>query len=281
MFLDCSPIVLAVPVKTCIKCGEVKPATRDYFRDRNGRLLGCCLVCQTEYDKAYWQANRDKRLSQKKIHYEQNREEACARAKEWRDANPEKVKAANKAWYEANRDRAAEKNRAYREANHDRMYAQQKEYRAANQEQIQARYRVWREANKEYVAEYQKAYNAAHKEHIAELKKENGRRWRKANLERARANQRRSSHHRRARVANASGTYTEADLAAVRAAQTDSNGRLICWACGKPIRSNPHLDHWIPIAKGGANDAGNLHYMHAHCNVTKSAKHPTELGRLL
>jgi hypothetical protein len=99
---------------------------------------------------------------------------------------------------------------------------------------------------------------------------------------------------RRARVMNAEGTYTPDDLKAIRAAQTDRRGRLICWACEYPIigdeppphrpngaRLPPHLDHWIPLRHGGRNDAGNLHYMHGVCNLSKSDKMPAELGRLL
>jgi hypothetical protein len=91
-----------------------------------------------------------------------------------------------------------------------------------------------------------------------------------------------SNHNRRARKQITGGTRTAADdLSAIRAAQTDKKGRLICWRCNKPIKETPHLDHWIPLDKGGSNDPGNLHYMHATCNLTKSAKHPFELGVLL
>jgi 5-methylcytosine-specific restriction endonuclease McrA len=90
-----------------------------------------------------------------------------------------------------------------------------------------------------------------------------------------------SNHRRRARKLATGGTFTTADLDAIRAAQTDKRGRLICWRCGKPIKGTPELDHWIPIARGGRNDAGNLHYMHATCNRNKGAKLPTEIGRLI
>lgn len=120
MFLDCSPFVYALPVKTCSKCGEAKPATAEYFCLRKGRLFAQCLACRSEYDKAYWQANREKRLTQKKTSYEQNRDDVRAQSKRWRIANPDKVKAANKAWYEANRDRAADNNRKWVSVNREK-----------------------------------------------------------------------------------------------------------------------------------------------------------------
>lgn len=120
MFLDCSPVVLAVPVKVCSKCGEVKPATAEYFCLRDGRLFAQCLACRSEYDKAYWASNRERRLVQKKEHYEANKEQVKAKRKEWCAANPDKVKAANKAWYRSNKERAADNNRQWVSANRDK-----------------------------------------------------------------------------------------------------------------------------------------------------------------
>ncbi len=41
-------------------------------------------------------------------------------------------------------------------------------------------------------------------------------------------------------------------------------------------------DGWEALADAGCpSRADNLHYMHAKCNRTKSAKLPTEIGRLL
>ncbi len=89
------------------------------------------------------------------------------------------------------------------------------------------------------------------------------------------------NHRRRARTAGAAGSYSTDDLAAIRAAQTDKQGRLRCWWCGKPIKGTPHLDHKIALAVGGSNDAGNLCYSCAPCNQSKSVKSPAEFaGRL-
>jgi 5-methylcytosine-specific restriction endonuclease McrA len=94
-------------------------------------------------------------------------------------------------------------------------------------------------------------------------------------------NRKANGHRRRAREMNAAGSVTENDYRVIRAGQTDKKGRLICWRCGKPITDTPHVDHWIPLSKGGSNDAGNLRYMHANCNISKGAKMPAEIGRLL
>lgn len=158
-----------------------------------------------------------------------------------------------------------------------RYYAQHKEdlreWRNANPEIMKARYRNHRVKFAEQINEYASQYRTENRE----VMRERSKRWRAAHPEQVRE----QSFRRRARKAGNGGAYTEKELASVRAAQTDKRGRLICWRCGKPIKGNPHLDHWMPIKRGGTNSAGNLHYMHAHCNLTKHAKHPTDIGRLI
>jgi 5-methylcytosine-specific restriction endonuclease McrA len=134
---------------------------------------------------------------------------------------------------------------------------------------------AYRAATVERRAEYQREYYAANAERRAEYRREY------YETPTGRVACIAAEHRRRAHMAGAGGTYTRADLAAIRAAQTDKRGRLICWRCGKPIKDTPHLDHWIPLSRGGSNDPGNLHYMHASCNQLKGSKHPTEIGRLI
>ena len=139
MFLDCSPLVLAVPVRACSKCGEVKPATREHFPVRSsGRLDTQCLLCRAEYDRTYWVANRERRLERKKEYYKENRERVKTRAKKWREANPERVKANNKAWHEANLERAAANNKAWLAVNRERKSAINAKWRKSHPDTVRA-----------------------------------------------------------------------------------------------------------------------------------------------
>jgi hypothetical protein len=131
-------------------------------------------------------------------------------------------------------------------------------------EKVRAYARAYREANRDHVREYQREYDRAY------LKTEKGRAVQKAKEQRRRAKER-----------GIDADCSAADLVAIRQAQTDKRGRLICWRCRKPITDTPHLDHFIPFDKGGHHTAGNLHYMHAECNLNKSNKHPHELGMLI
>ena len=90
------------------------------------------------YDKAHYEANRDKEKAQQKI---------------YRAANVDKIKAYDKAYYEANRDKYKAQQKIYRAANVDKKKAQQKIYRAANVDKIKAQTKAYkisiRDKNKE------------------------------------------------------------------------------------------------------------------------------------
>ena len=163
--------------------------------------------------------------------------------------------------------------RRFREKHPDRVRAGKQAYYKSHSEQILAQKKAYYAENTAKKREYNRRYYLVNGDTLREYSKQ----YNARNPDRMIAH----GHRRRALKRGAGGTYTAEDLAAIRAAQTDKKGRLICWRCGKPIKGTPHLDHWIPLAGGGTNDPGNLHYMHPKCNMTKSAKHPTELGRLL
>lgn len=86
---------------------------------------------------------------------------------------------------------------------------------------------------------------------------------------------------RHARVRNAEGQYTKADLELQIKAQSDKKGRLRCWICGGVIAAEYHIDHWMPLVEGGANNAENIRITHPTCNLKKNDKLPSKLGRLL
>ena len=75
-------------------------------------------------------------------------------------------------------------------------------------------------------------------------------------------------------------TVTAESIAAMLEAQ---RGR--CVECRTNIRSGYHLDHILPLARGGESTLSNLQLLCADCNLHKGAKDPFEFaalkGRLL
>lgn len=101
----------------------------------------------------------------------------------------------------------------------------------------------------------------------------NARAWQKANPEKARAikvaqRKKRLARKRGAMVSN----IKSGDLRRLLAAQ---GGR--CVYCLAVLDETKHLDHIMPIARGGAHVIENVQWLCAPCNVWKAAKLPSEL----
>jgi 5-methylcytosine-specific restriction endonuclease McrA len=123
MFLECSPLVLALPFKVCNRCWEVKPRSEfSIARDSKDGLQYRCRQCNAEYyaenkehrkelriknaerTRAYRKANADyfheyylanapqKRLRNRE-RYAASPEKKRESSRKWNIANPEKVRA--------------------------------------------------------------------------------------------------------------------------------------------------------------------------------------------
>ena len=144
----------------------------------------------------------------------------------------------------------------------------QKRYRAENPDKVRERQKRWYAENHDKVRESHKRWRAEN----PDKKRGSDKQWQANNPDKVKA----KTHRRRARIMSAGGSFTAADIAAIRVAQADR-----CWYCGKRLHGKGHIDHFIPLAKGGTNDPGNLRLACASCNLRKGAALPTELGRLL
>ena len=116
------------------------------------------------------------------------------------------------------------------------------------------------------------AYNAEHREDKAA----HDAMWAKSNPEKRRA----YKHCRRARKIGNGGIHTAADIQRQGEIQ-----HWVCWwrgpGCLVDCKDDYHVDHLIPLAKGGHNNPSNIVIACPHCNDSKGAKLPQEwIGKL-
>lgn len=166
------------------------------------------------------------------LRYLANKEKRKAQVAKYRNDHPEVVEKSKQAFYERNPNYSTLKMREFREKN----------------------------------PHYDKKYRSLNLETIRRSERESKRRSIK-NPEAIRA----TSANRRARMRNAPGKHTAADI---RAQYEIQNG--LCHWCGKAVGDKFHVDHVIAISRGGANSPDNLVISCSTCNLSKGAKLPQE-----
>lgn len=274
------------PLKTCTRCKRELPATREFWSpNRTGRfgLQGRCKPCLADLQRKRSAGEpeyaRDPLpdgflrcrhcglvapATPETFHSDKRRKygldglcRACfgTENRKWRKAHPDRVRA-----YEEKPERKAWKS-GYNPA-----------YYAAHRKEIFAK-----------AAPRVAAWSHAHPERMAAATA----RWRKRNPDKTRAQDRRyrcenpdkcraKDQRRRARMQNAPGSHTAADITAQRRRQS---GR--CYWCGVKVGRRYHVDHVIPLALGGSNGKENIVIACAHCNQSKGAKMPHEFSQRL
>ena len=135
-------------------------------------------------------------------------------------------------------------------------------YYSFNTEKITERIGIYQKNNKDYLAAYNKKWKLENPERtIATHKK-----YTDKNPDKVLAINR----NYRARKAKAEGSHTAEDVANILAKQNK-----FCFWCNTELEKI-HIDHIIPLCKGGKNDASNLVASCPSCNCSKGAKLPEE-----
>ena len=147
--------------------------------------------------------------------------------------------------------------RIYVETFPEKVQESQQRSRKANREKKLSAFRKWAKENKE-------KSRAACRE------------WAKKNPEKIRAI--------RAKRRALKAKVTVGDLTAIqRVYDIATNGeRVRCYLCGAMVpKGERHVDHIVPLSKGGLHTASNLAVACAACNLKKQAKLPEEIGVLI
>jgi len=184
----------------------------------------------------------------------------CQNLKElaYRDANKDRIDAYKKGW--AASEKAKESRRQFRLANKERLLAEKKLDFQQNKTKRMATAKKWKEANLDRHKTYQKQY----REENSKSPEWRAKKRRESNKRRAQKLGNGYENYSEIEVLNLYGTdchicSTEIDLLAPR-------------KCGEPgWEIGLHIDHLIPISKGGPDTLSNVRPAHGSCNLSKWA----------
>lgn len=140
------------------------------------------------------------------------------------------------------------------------------EYRQKNAEKIRASQKQYHAENKEKVAKRRAEIYASRAD---EMRARNRRNYIK-NPELFKAGAR----NRKARVKNAVGRHSQNDIEVIKRLQKNK-----CAYCRASLASGRHIDHIIPLARGGTNWPNNIQLLCPPCNMSKKARDPIDFAQ--
>ena len=136
-----------------------------------------------------------------------------------------------------------------KECQHIERKKQRKDFRLKYPEKTKAQIRDWKKRNPDY---YYK--------------------WKSKNPELAKRLQKISHANWRARL-RAAGTITMETIRQVYKQNLLKYGDLTCYLCGEKIDAGKeHMDHKLPLSRGGKNELSNLEIACSFCNQSKNSK---------
>ena len=159
------------------------------------------------------------------------------------------------AYYEANKEIIKARSKARYEAKREEISEQSKEYRKNNLERRRINNRRWRANNLEKARKSSRDYNARNRDKLRQTERK--RRARKFN--------------------NGNEDFTEQQVLDLYGSNCHLCNQLIdLTVSGRPGRkgweNGLHIDHLIPLSKGGANTLENVRPAHGVCNIRKGAR---------
>lgn len=234
---------------TCVECGE------EYDKPPKGRPP---KVCGTEcketrskrQHKEKYERNKDYILERNRKYREPRKEEIAAKTREKRKEKGDEIRARDRGRYQLNPEPKRASRRASYQKHRDR-------FRQRNHEN----YLKNREEYIENARQYREKYGDLIRERRRQLYAENPARY-------------------NTRAADRRAQINEAFVESVSINVLLTRDAYLCGICGGDIPEGlpygdplyPHIDHIVPLSKGGEHSYVNTQPAHASCNVQKGDK---------
>lgn len=264
------------PTQVCRICKRELPLNSVYWyrnKENKSGFLYMCKECTSDYQRKWHKENKER------ISRERKEKRDANRAKNGDVEYPHKTQVCTKCesefpltstyWYRSYENQTG----FYRHCKtcHDQVVDA---WHERNPEYATQQYKQYYETHKEYVLEQNERWRRENKEYCAKLARQRYH----LNIEGSREQSRRRQQRRRASLYNAPGNGLDSDGLSQK--WRGQNGQ--CWHCGEPLdESDYHLDHLIPLSRGGTNESRNIVLSCPYCNDSKGDKLPSEWsGRL-
>lgn len=221
--------------KHCSKCGALKEADQ-YSPDRRAKdgLQSSCRECSARRHSEKYHADPAAARARQRNYVSLNKEAVYAINNKSRVKNNNKIRARKKASYESQKDNP----------------------------EFKAKRRAQTKRGSKRKAAYDREYRAQNRERLVE---------KAANWSAANPLKRRTICHSydARRRANKSGGDSTAAIT-----KWAKNTKKTCFWCGRKRLRDYHVDHFVPLSRGGKHEIRNLVIACGPCNIRKSATMP-------
>ena len=245
--------------KTCTKCGKSLPATTEFFNSsphHKDKLNPLCVVCRRAKRLAEYRAVHGVRDigPHWRINDAGIRCKSCTKCKQFLPSTAEYFHA------------SARDSTGFAPHCKSCRSKERRERYMLSGDTERAQMLIYASEHSKEAVERATNWGIQHPEKL----KEHRRKHRQTHMEQGRVYVR----NRQSRLAGADGSHTAEDIRAIFDQQEG-----LCFYCHITL-TKYHVDHVVPISRGGSNSPDNLVIACPHCNDSKGSKLPEEWGRV-